>query len=266
MTASLIPADLMPLRVGAGLFSKEADGMHNEIVLSLPPLIVARDLAKSYQVGATVIPALAGVSLQVWPGEFVAVVGPSGSGKSTLLNLLAGVDRLTAGEVLIGGRSVHRMAEGELARWRGANIGIVFQFFQMLPTLTLLNNVMLPMELARRWTPAERRQRAAHLLASVGLQDHLHKLPSRVSGGQQQRAAVARALANDPPLILGDEPTGNLDSASAEVVFELFAGLAAAGKTVLMVTQDEALAARMPRRIELAEGRVRCDDGAPVYA
>lgn len=238
----------------------------SDMAASLPPLIEARTLTRSYQVGTTVIPALRGVSLRVWPGEFVAVVGPSGSGKSTLLNLLAGVDRLTAGEVWIGGREVHRMAEGERARWRGANVGIVFQFFQMLPALTLLSNVMLPMELAGRWTPAERRERAAELLSSVGLQDHLHKLPSRVSGGQQQRAAVARALANDPPLILGDEPTGNLDSASAEVVFDLFAGLAAAGKTVLMVTQDEELAARIPRRIELAEGRIRSDEGAPAYA
>jgi ABC-type lipoprotein export system ATPase subunit len=236
------------------------------VLSDLPPLIEVRDLTKLYRVGPTVVPALRGVSVQIWPGEFVGVVGPSGSGKSTLLNMLAGVDRLTGGEVLIGGRAVQRMPEAELARWRGTNLGIVFQFFQMLPTMTLLNNVMLPMELARRYTPAERRYRAAQLLERVGLKDHLHKLPGRVSGGEQQRAAIARALANDPPIILGDEPTGNLDSGSAEVVFTLFAELVAAGKTVLMVTQDEELAARMPRQIELSEGRVRSDQGAPIHA
>ena len=231
-----------------------------------PPLIEVRDLVKSYHVGPTEVPALRGVSLDVWPGEFVAVVGPSGSGKSTLLNMIAGVDRLTAGEVLVGGRPIQRLPEAELARWRGANLGIVFQFFQMLPTMTLLNNVMLPMELAKATPPPSAAPAPTDLLARVGLQDHIHKLPSRVSGGQQQRAAVARALANDPPLILGDEPTGNLDSGSAEVVFDLFAELVAAGKTVLMVTQDEELAARMPRRIELSEGRVLRDEGAPAYA
>ena len=181
------------------------------LLSDLQPLIDVRELTKSYRVGPTVVEALRGVSLRIWPGEFVGVVGPSGSGKSTLLNLLAGVDRLTSGEVLIGGRAVQRMPEAELARWRSTNLGIVFQFFQMLPTMTLLNNVMLPMELARRYTPAERRIRAAQLLERVGLQDHLHKLPGRVSGGQQQRAAIARANANDPSLIFGDEPTGRQD-------------------------------------------------------
>ncbi|MBX0331016.1 ABC transporter ATP-binding protein [Oscillochloris sp. ZM17-4] len=223
------------------------------------PLIDVQGVHKSYQLGPTSIPALRGVSFRVRPGEFVAVVGPSGSGKSTLLNMIAGVDKLSAGEVLVGGRPIHRLREAERARWRGASLGIVFQFFQMLPTMTLLANVMLPMELSGTYTPAARRARAEELLGRVGLAEHIHKLPSRVSGGQQQRAAVARALANDPPLILGDEPTGNLDSGSAEVVFTLFAELVAAGKTVLMVTQDEALAARMPRRIELGEGLVRRD-------
>ncbi|NTV64363.1 MAG: ABC transporter ATP-binding protein [Oscillochloris sp.] len=230
------------------------------------PLIDLRGVQKSYQVGPTVIQALRGVSFSVAPGEFVAVVGPSGSGKSTLLNMIAGVDRLSAGEVLVGGRAIHRLREVDQARWRGTSLGIVFQFFQMLPTLTLLANVMLPMELAGKYTPPERHARAEELLARVGLRDHIHKLPSRVSGGQQQRAAVARALANDPPLILGDEPTGNLDSGSAEVVFALFAELVAAGKTVLMVTQDEQLAARIPRQIELTEGLVCRDSGSPADA
>jgi ABC-type lipoprotein export system ATPase subunit len=229
------------------------------ITTAVPPLITISDLHKTYHVGPTAIPALRGVGFSVGQGEFVAVVGPSGSGKSTLLNLIAGVDVLDRGEVLVGGRSIHRLREAERARWRGTSLGIVFQFFQMLPRMTLLANVMLPMELAGRLTPAARRARAEALLERVGLKEHIHKLPSRVSGGQQQRAAVARALANDPPLILGDEPTGNLDSGSAELVFQLFAELAAAGTTVLMVTQDEQLAARMPRRIELVEGRVRGD-------
>ncbi len=231
-----------------------------------PPLVDVQAVHKVYQLGPTSIAALRGVSLSVRPGEFVAVVGPSGSGKSTLLNMIAGVDRLSSGEVLVGGRPIHRLREAERARWRGASLGIVFQFFQMLPTMTLLANVMLPMELAGKYTPAARRARAEELLARVGLSDQVHKLPSRVSGGQQQRAAVARALANDPPLILGDEPTGNLDSGSAEVVFTLFAELAAAGKTVLMVTQDELLAARVPRQIELGEGLVCRDSGVAADA
>lgn len=230
------------------------------------PLVDVRDVCKSYHVGAAAIPALRGVTFSVGAGEFVAIVGPSGSGKSTLLNLISGVDRLSDGEVLVGGRSIHRLSEAERSRWRGASVGIVFQFFQMLPTMTLLANVMLPMELAGRLTPAGRRARAEQLLERVGLQDQIHKLPSRVSGGQQQRAAVARALANDPPLILGDEPTGNLDSGSAEVVFTLFAELVQAGKAVLMVTQDEVLAARIPRRIELVEGCLRSDSVGAAHA
>jgi putative ABC transport system ATP-binding protein len=163
------------------------------------PLIQVQQLQKHYRVGATVIPALRGVSFSVRRGEFVAVVGPSGSGKSTLLNLIAGVDTLTSGEVLVDGRSIHRLNETERARWRGTSVGIVFQFFQMLPTMTLLANVMLPMELAGRFTQAQRRARAADLLARVGLADQIHKLPSRVSGGQQQRAAVARAWPTTRP-------------------------------------------------------------------
>jgi putative ABC transport system ATP-binding protein len=220
------------------------------------PLVDVRDVRKTYTLGELQIPALRGVSFTVDKGQFVAIVGPSGAGKSTLLNMISGVDRLSTGEVFVGGQSIHRLNETKLAHWRGSSLGIVFQFFQMLPTLTLLNNVMLPMELAGKYTPSERKERAAHLLEAVGLKDHIHKLPSRVSGGQQQRAAIARALANDPPLLLGDEPTGNLDSGSAEVVFNLFAALATQGKTVLMVTQDDELAARIPRTIALAEGLI----------
>jgi ABC-type lipoprotein export system ATPase subunit len=227
--------------------------------LSSPTLVDLREIAKTYMLGTTSIPALKGISFQVEAGEFVAIVGASGAGKSTLLNMISGVDSLSSGEVWIAGQSLQRLNETALARWRGSSLGIVFQFFALLPSMTLLNNVMLPMELANTATPAERRERAAMLLEQVGLKDHLHKLPSRVSGGQQQRAAIARALANDPPLILGDEPTGNLDSASAQVVFDLFQQLVQQGKTILMVTQDEALAARIPRQIELREGLVARD-------
>ena len=220
------------------------------------PLVEVLNVHKSYKLGDLEIPALKGISFAIDAGEFVAIIGPSGAGKSTLLNAISGVDTLTSGEVVIAGQSIHRFNETQLAQWRGTTIGIVFQFFQMLPTLTLLNNVMLPMELASTYTPSERKHRAAHLLEIVGLKDHMHKLPSRVSGGQQQRAAIARALANDPPLLLGDEPTGNLDSDSAEIVFDLFANLAQQGKTVLMVTQDDDLARRLPRTITLSEGLV----------
>lgn len=229
--------------------------------LSSRPLVEVEGLQRTYMVGPTQIPALRGVSFTVARGEFVAIVGHSGAGKSTLLNLIAGVDRLSGGAVRVDGQAIHRLSEARRARWRGASVGIVFQFFALLPTMTLLSNVMLPMELAGRYSPGERRERAAALLTQVGLGDHLHKLPSRVSGGQQQRAAIARAIANDPPLVLGDEPTGNLDSGSTEVVFELFSRLVDAGKTILMVTQDERLAARMPRQIELSEGQVLRDAG-----
>jgi ABC-type lipoprotein export system ATPase subunit len=218
------------------------------------PLVDLQQVVKTYTVGAMKIEALKGVSFQIRAGEFVAIIGASGAGKSTLLNMISGVDALTSGAVHIGAQNIHTLDETRRARWRGASLGIVFQFFALLPAMTLLNNVMLPMELAGKYTPAERRAHAAHLLESVGLKDHLGKLPSRVSGGQQQRAAVARAIANDPPLILGDEPTGNLDSHSAQVVFDLFAGLVCEGKTIVMVTQDEQLAAQIPRRIELSEG------------
>lgn len=240
--------------------------MHMSTEQQHVPLIEVRQLQKTYQLGSTSIPALRGVSFEVQRGEFVAVVGPSGSGKSTLLNLIAGVDSLSGGDVLVEGRSIHQLNETERSRWRGTSVGIVFQFFQMLPTMSLLANVMLPMELAGRYTPAERRDRATHLLERVGLGAHINKLPSRVSGGQQQRAAIARALANEPPLILGDEPTGNLDTGSADVIFTLFSELAAAGTTVLMVTQDEDLAARIPRQITLSQGLITADHSGQSHA
>jgi len=224
-------------------------------------LLDVQQVIKTYTVGTMQIQALKGVSLQVNAGEFVAIVGSSGAGKSTLLNMISGVDALSSGVVRVVGQDIQQLNETKRAHWRGASLGIVFQFFALLPTMTLLNNVILPMELAGMYSPTERQERAASLLEAVGLADHLGKLPSRVSGGQQQRAAIARALANDPPLLLGDEPTGNLDSTSAQIVFDLFANLVSEGKTILMVTQDETLAAKTTRQIELREGLLVRDSG-----
>jgi putative ABC transport system ATP-binding protein len=223
------------------------------------PIVQVCDVVKSYQVGDGAVAVLKGISFNVEPGEFVSIVGPSGNGKSTLLNMITGIDRPNDGEVIVAGREVTRMTEDELARWRGENVGIIFQFFQMLPSLTLLNNVVLPMELAGKHQPKERRDRAMGLLEIVGLADQAHKLPSAVSGGQQQRAAIARALANDPPLLVADEPTGNLDAASARTVFDLFYKLVEAGKTILMVTHDKELASQVPRKIEILDGKIRLD-------
>ncbi len=216
----------------------------------------ARRLTKIYRTPAGDFPALKGIDLQVNRGEFVSVIGKSGSGKSTLINMLTGIDRPTTGEVIIGGDPLHTYDEEQMARWRGRHMGIVFQFFQLLPTLTLVENVMLPMDINRLYPAAERRERAMQLLAMVEMEEQARKLPAAVSGGQQQRVAIARALANDPGLIIADEPTGNLDSRTAESIFTLFARLAAEGKTIIMVTHDEARAARTDRAVMIADGEV----------
>jgi len=226
----------------------------------LEPIIQVTDVAKKFTVGGRDVTILKGISFEVNQGEFVSIVGPSGNGKSTLLNMITGVDRPSEGKIIATGREVHRMSENQLAGWRGENVGIIFQFFQMLPALSLLQNVILPMDFARKYTTKERRERAMALLDLVGLADQAHKLPSMVSGGQQQRAAIARALANDPPLLVGDEPTGNLDSRTAGEVFDLFQQLVDQGKTMLMVTHDKELARRVPRRIEITDGRITRDD------
>jgi putative ABC transport system ATP-binding protein len=218
------------------------------------------NVIKRFPVGDTEITILKGISFEVKEGEFVSIVGPSGNGKSTLLNMITGIDRPSDGEVVVLGQQVHEMSENALARWRGENVGIIFQFFQMLPALTLLNNIILPMDLAGKYKPRERRERAMHLLEIVGLADQAHKLPGMVSGGQQQRAAVARALANDPALLIADEPTGNLDTASARLVFDLFNKLVAEGKTLLMVTHDKELAHQVPRKIEIMDGHITRDE------
>jgi putative ABC transport system ATP-binding protein len=217
-------------------------------------LIVLRGVSKTYASGAVGFTALDDVDLTVRAGEFVSVVGPSGSGKSTLLNLLTAIDRPSAGSVVVDGVQVSQLSENDAARWRGRHVGVIFQFFQLLPTLSLADNVMLPMDFCGVHARRERPQIARELLARVGLADHADKLPSQVSGGQQQRAAIARALANDPPLIVGDEPTGNLDSASAASMLSLFDGLVAGGRTVLLVTHDDDLAARADRRVQVRDG------------
>jgi putative ABC transport system ATP-binding protein len=222
-------------------------------------IIEIKDVEKAYQVGGNEVPVLKGLSLSMEPGEFVAVTGPSGNGKSTLLNMITGIDRPTAGEIIVNGRPVHNMSENQLAKWRGENLGIIFQFFQLLPSLSLQQNVVMPMEFARKYGRRERRERAMHLLEMVGLADQAHKLPGMVSGGQQQRAAIARALANDPPLLIADEPTGNLDSQTAESVFELFLKLVHDGKTLVMVTHDVNLVDRIPRIVEIRNGLIACD-------
>jgi len=199
---------------------------------------------------------LRAVTLDLPRGEFVAIVGKSGSGKSTLINLIAGIDRPTSGEVRVAGTDVHGLDESRLATWRGRSVGVVFQFFQLLPTLTVLENLMLPMDFCGTYPKAQARERALALLAEVGIAEQAHKLPAALSGGQQQRAAIARALANDPPLIVADEPTGNLDSATADAVLALLASLARRGKTVLMVTHERDVSRIADRVIGLADGRV----------
>jgi ABC-type lipoprotein export system ATPase subunit len=219
-------------------------------------LIRLAGVVKRFDTPAGSFTALRGVSLSVGTGEFVAVIGKSGSGKSTLVNMVTGIDRASEGEVWVAGTPVHTLSEAQLAPWRGRTVGVVFQFFQLLPTLSLLDNVILPMEFCRIGTAAERRERALALLERVGMADRARKLPAAVSGGQQQRVAIARALATDPPLVVADEPTENLDSRTAESVFELFDELVADGKTVLMVTHDNDLAARATRTVVVADGEV----------
>ena len=227
---------------------------------SKKPIIELKSIVKAFPVGDSEITILHDISLDIHQGEFVSIVGPSGNGKSTLLNMITGIDRPTAGEVNVTGCPVHSMSENELAKWRGQHVGIIFQFFQMLPSLSLLQNVTLPMEFAGKYGRTERRQRALYLLELVGLADQANKLPAMVSGGQQQRAAIARSLATDPPLLVADEPTGNLDAKTAGQVFDIFMRLVEEqGKTMLMVTHDSHLADLIPRQIEIVNGRIAND-------
>ena len=228
--------------------------------MSTPTLIRLTDIYKSYAVrGGQTSHALRGISLDITTGEYIAVLGKSGSGKSTLLNLLAGLDRPTSGTIAVADTQLAGMRESAMALWRGKHIGVVFQFFQLLPTLTAVENIMLAMELVGSVAATQRRARAMALLELVNLGEHALKLPSMLSGGQQQRAAIARALANDPPILLADEPTGNLDTATANDINALLSSLAARGKTLFIVTHDESLAQAAHRVIELRDGRVIAD-------
>ena len=234
------------------LFKQKTEGerVENHAIIDL------HEVNKYYKTAVGDYHALEGVDLQINAGEFVSIIGKSGSGKTTLLNMITGIDRPTTGEVWVNGTGVHGLNENQMARWRGKNLGIVFQFFQLLPMISVLENIMLPMDFCRTYPLNERRKRAMELLELVELADHPHKLPTALSGGQQQRVAIARALANDPPVIIADEPTGNLDSKTAESVFALFNDLVAKGKTIIIVTHDSGLAKRTHRTALIADGEI----------
>lgn len=248
--------------------NKAGDNTNSRYKHGNDELIELRKVVKTYQSAAGTFTALKGIDLSIGTGEFVGIIGKSGSGKSTLINMITGIDRPTSGEVLVGDSAVHKLNEGQMAVWRGRNLGIIFQFFQLLPTLSLVENVMLPMDFCNMYKPNERYDRAMGLLQQVEMDSQAHKLPSAVSGGQQQRVAIARSLANDPPILVADEPTGNLDSRTANAVFELFEQLVAQGKTILMVTHDNDLANRVTRAITVADGQIvdeiRHDRGEPL--
>jgi len=240
------------------LLSRQSNKEANDMKGNHPTehLISLSNIVKAYKTEAGDFIALRDVNLTISNGEFIAVIGKSGSGKSTLINMIAGIDRPTAGEVYIAGKPIHNLNESKMARLRGNSLGIVFQFFQLLPLLTAAENIMLPMDFCNIYSTRERRKRAIQLLDMVGLAKHADKLPSTLSGGEQQRVAIARALANDPPIILADEPTGNLDSKTSEVVFQVFEELVARGKTILMVTHDNDLAKKAKRTIHIADGEI----------
>jgi len=223
------------------------------------PAVALRDVSKSYSGPSGAAPALRAINLRVQPGEAVAIVGRSGSGKSTLINLISGIDRATEGEIHVAGVPLHSLKESDMARWRGQSLGIVFQFFQLLPTLTVLENVLLAMEFARTVPPADRGRRAQELLATLGVAGHAQKFPQQLSGGEQQRVAVARALANKPAVVVADEPTGNLDSGTAAEVMKLLTGLAYVGHTVIVATHEQELLPLFSRVVTLRDGRIAGD-------
>ena len=218
------------------------------------PLIELSHVTKSYPVASGSFTALKNITLKIDSGQLVSITGKSGSGKSTLLNVITGIDRPTNGSVIINSIRVDKLSESELASWRGKNVGVVFQFFQLLPTLTILENVMLPMDFCNTYPKKDRKERALSLLQMVDIKEQADKFPSTLSGGQQQRVAIARALANDPPLIVADEPTGNLDSQTATAIFELFAKLAKSGKTVVVVTHEREFSSYFENTINIADG------------
>lgn len=219
-------------------------------------MISLNQVSKTYETPAGKFAALKDIDLEIDPGQFVGIVGKSGSGKSTLLNMVAGIDRPTSGSVAVAGTEIQSLSENKLASWRGKNVGFVFQFFQLLPTLTAAENVMLPMDFAKNIALRERRKRAVELLERVGVGSHADKLPATLSGGEQQRVAIARALANEPPLVLADEPTGNLDSVTATAILDLFRDMANQGTTVVIATHEADIARVIDRRIEISDGKI----------
>ena len=219
-------------------------------------LISLCDLRKDYSTSAGPFPALKGIDLSVERGEFLTIIGKSGAGKSTMINVISGIDRPTSGEIVIDGAALHTLTEDQVARWRGENMGVVFQFFQLLPSLNLIENITIAMDFRNTYPLKERKERALHLLEQVDIAEHAYKTPAKISGGQQQRVAVARALANDPQIILADEPTGNLDSRTAEGILDLFEQFVDQGKTLLMATHDKEIAARSTRTVTIADGRI----------
>jgi putative ABC transport system ATP-binding protein len=241
---------------GLNLKRKNGSGMNGALIVPNGHLIDIRRVTKVYEGAAGRFVALKGVDLQVDRGCFVSIIGKSGSGKSTLINMITGIDRPTSGEIIVGQAAVHALNEEEIAIWRGEAIGVIFQFFQLLPTLTAVENVLLAMDYAGKIPAGERPDRAIYLLELVGMADQAHQLPPLLSGGQQQSIAIARALANDPPLLTADEPTGNLDSKTADHIFRLFQSLVERGKTILMVTHDEDLARRAEETVVLADGEI----------
>lgn len=237
--------------------SEAASQFPNSLTGESPePLIRLRGVVKRYKTATGEFEALNGIDLDVFPGEFLGIIGKSGAGKTTLINMITGVDHLTEGEVWVGDKALHGLPENQLAAWRGQSLGVIYQSFYLMPSISLLHNVMLPMDLCGLYRPGESQQRALELLRMVELEEHAYKLPSAISGGQQQRVAIARALANDPPIIVADEPTGRLDSITAEAIFQIFSRLVAQGKTILMVTHDQGLALRMSRALQLADGQL----------
>lgn len=231
-----------------------SDRSHNSAFIKL------ENLTKIFQAASMEFIALSEISITFHQHEFTAVVGRSGSGKSTLMNMITGIDKPTKGKVTINGVDIHTLPETEMAKWRGTNLGIVFQFYQLIPVLSLLENVMLPMQIAGKYTHTERIDRAHQLLTEVNLQKFLHKRPYMVSGGQQQSTAIARALANDPPILIADEPTGNLSSGEADRIFYIFQNLSQVGKTIIMVTHDEELANRAKRVLIIVDGKITNDN------
>ena len=242
-------------RNGAARHAQAANGVYPEAATG-NAIIDLRNVIKVYETPAGPFTALKGIDLAVDRGEFLAVVGKSGSGKSTLINMFTGIDHPTDGEVIVADTPIRHLDEGQMAEWRGRSMGIIFQFFQLLPTLSVVENVMIPMDLAGRYGLGERVERAMHLLEQMGMADDAHKFPGTLSTGQAKRAAIARALANDPPILVADEPTGNLDTRNAGIVFDLFGSLASAGKTIVMVTHDDELARLVQRTVVIADGLI----------